>query len=101
MAFSLWNAILLDWVSEKIGFIFSILNIIYAKLTILTKNNFFCANKVNSTGFLVQNYENLSDTDIDAFYRAFVAQINSTNTQILNAQQFVKGMTFFLFGPAA
>lgn len=54
---------------------------------------FFCL-KVNSTGFLVQNYENLDETDIDAFFKAFKSQIKSTKIQSNDVVDFLKGMSY-------
>lgn len=52
--------------------------------------------KVNSTGFLVQNYENLGDTNIEIFFVTFKQQIKSTQIKSENVIQFVRGLcTFF------
>lgn len=48
--------------------------------------------EVNSTGFLVQNYENLGDTNIDVFFEAFKKQIKSTTIKSKNVISFVEGM---------
>ncbi|XP_055300991.1 restin homolog isoform X3 [Sitodiplosis mosellana] len=45
---------------------------------------------VNSTGFLVQNYENLGDTHIDTFFVAFKKQIKSTHIKSENVISFVR-----------
>lgn len=48
--------------------------------------------EVNSTGFLVQNYENLGDTEIDTFFIAFKKQIKSTQIKSENVISFVRGL---------
>lgn len=48
--------------------------------------------KVNSTGFLVQNYENLGDTNIDTFFISFKQQIKSTQIKSENVIEFVRGL---------
>lgn len=47
--------------------------------------------EVNSTGFLVQNYENLGDTNIETFFEAFKKQIKSTTIKSKNVISFVEG----------
>lgn len=51
--------------------------------------------EVNSTGFLVQNYENLGDTNIDTFFVAFKNQIKSTQIKSENVINFVRGLYHF------
>lgn len=53
-----------------------------------TTNPFF---KANSTGFLVKNYENLTDTNIEAFFQEFKTQLKSVKIKSSNTIEFVKG----------
>lgn len=52
------------------------------------RNPFF---KANSTGFLVKNYENLTDTNIEAFFQEFKTQLKSVKIKSSNTIEFVKG----------
>lgn len=103
MEYNFWKTVLLDWVSVKKVYI-----IMYACVVIFfpqfclrmhyTENNALfilccCYHfEVNSTGFLVQNYENLGDTNIEIFFEAFKKQIKSTTIKSKNVISFVEGM---------
>lgn len=52
--------------------------------------------EVNSTGFLVQNYENLFDTNINAFFDAFKTQIKSVSIKSNDVISFFGGLSFFM-----
>lgn len=48
--------------------------------------------EVNSTGFLVQNYENLSDTNIHAFFDGLKSQIKSVSIESRDVNEFLNGL---------
>lgn len=62
----------------------------------MKSTNYFLIFEVNSTGFLVQNYENLFDTNINAFFDALKIQIKSISIQSHDVISFLGGLLNYL-----